>query len=138
MDIRWMRMENYSNKENIMSEEVNTIYRDNMFNIKRTITMFCGSKMYDQINADSETTSMRGIPLDCPIKYVYDSDIRVYYTILRNNGWMDDKFGDNDVVIVNNNQFGDEEVKHEDIITSIARITNFTKNPGVSTHPIES
>ena len=122
-------MENYSNKENIMSEEVNIIYKDNMFNIKRTITMFCGSKIYDQINADSEVTHMRGIYLDCPIKYVYDSNIRVYYTILRNNGWMNDKFGDMDVVIVNNNQFGDEEVKHEDIITSIARITKFAKNP---------
>ena len=121
-----------------MSEEVNIIYRDNMFNIKRTITMFCGSKVYDQINADSEVTHMRGIYLDCPIKYVYDSDIRVYYTILRNNGWMDDKFGDTDVVIVNNSQFGDEDVKHEDIIASIARITNFAKNPGISTHPIES
>ena len=121
-----------------MSEEVNTAYSDNMFNIKRTITMFCGSKMYDQINADNEITNMRGIPLDCPIKYVYDSDIRVYYMILRNNGWMNDKFGDMDVVILNNSQFGDEEVKQEDIIASIARITNFAKNPGISVHPIES
>lgn len=105
--------------------------------LKRIVVMFCGSNMYDSINADREIAAVKDISLANPIKYVYDPEVRIFYEIIKNTPEMDEKFGDNDIVIVNSSQFGDEGIREEDMLASIARITNFSDNVTTKEEVIE-
>ena len=96
--------------------------------VKHEVVMFCKANIYDIIDADKETDSVCGIPLNYPTKYVFNEEDKIYFHFCKATPDIESNMKNSDVVIVNHFQFGEPFIDEKRILATIANIVNKPKS----------